>query len=65
MTEIITILRCALCKKSFSYIPTPEDACRPGARNQICTPCCERHIAEAEREGALAGYYLKEEEGLA
>jgi len=36
----ITILRCGLCKKPFSYVPTPEDKCPPGSPSQICDGCC-------------------------
>ena len=66
MTEAITIMRCALCKKPFSYIPAATDLCEPGARNQICTPCAERAGVEAEREEAMsAAHYSEEPEGPA
>jgi len=52
MGRLITVLRCALCKKPFSYEPKPTDICAPGAPNQICTACFEQHQAEAELEEA-------------
>jgi hypothetical protein len=39
MTERIHILRCALCKKSFSFIPQPTDKARPDTPDLICDFC--------------------------
>jgi len=52
MGRLITVLRCALCKKPFSYEPKPTDICAPGTPNQICTPCADFLIAEAAEEEA-------------
>lgn len=42
MTNSVHILRCALCKRSFSYEPKDTDLYRPDEPNMICTPCFER-----------------------
>jgi hypothetical protein len=57
MTDTVHILRCALCKKPFSYIPSADDKCAPGSPNQICDECGERLHADAEREAAY-DYYM-------
>lgn len=46
MTDKVTILRCGLCGKPFSYVPQLTDKCAPGSKNQICDGCAERLIAE-------------------
>jgi hypothetical protein len=62
MTDEVTILRCALCAKSFSYVPMPTDYCPPGTKNQICTECFEQAEADARREEEMAEAYYREQE---
>lgn len=39
----IHIMRCALCKKPFSYIWSADDYCRPDTPNIICDKCYKDH----------------------
>ena len=65
MTESVTIMRCAMCKRPFSYIPRAEDHCRPDAPNLICNACYEQAIADDKRDEVLAEYYSREVEASA
>jgi hypothetical protein len=38
-TNTVTVLRCALCRKPFSYLPLPTDCCRPDHPKIICDQC--------------------------
>ena len=52
MTDEVTIMRCAYCNRPFSYVPREEDACQPGAPNQICDPCAKMLTEDDEHEGS-------------
>jgi len=61
MTDKVTIMRCALCSKSFSYVPKEADSCAPGSKNQICDACLDQHLKDVEHEEMAFNWYYSDD----